>query len=161
MWRLIRCAVEISSAHSREWACSDVMPHLFRVIYLVQYEMLAVPLQEGNGTVARCVPFIFAQVLLSRYTRATPDQFCSKHETSVRAAGVAGRRDFSLRMLSLLIENSFEHRITPYETLFGHVRAQVLRPLGKFATDDATAAYPSITAGDMMQEELKAINLAA
>ncbi|CAM9268060.1 unnamed protein product [Ectocarpus sp. 4 AP-2014] len=47
-------------------------------------------------------------------------------------------------------------------TCFGHVASdQVLRPLGKFATEEALAEYPSITAGDMMQEELKAINLAA
>lgn len=39
--------------------------------------------------------------------------------------------------------------------------SQVLRPLGKFATDEAVASYPSMTAGDMMQEELRAINLAA
>lgn len=41
------------------------------------------------------------------------------------------------------------------------MHAQVLRPLGKFSTEEALAQYPSITAGDMMQEELKAINLAA
>ena len=39
--------------------------------------------------------------------------------------------------------------------------AQDLRPLGKFATDEALGEYPPIKAGDMMQEELKAINLAA
>ena len=38
---------------------------------------------------------------------------------------------------------------------------QVLRPLGRFATEEATALYPAITAGDMMQEELRAINLGA
>lgn len=36
---------------------------------------------------------------------------------------------------------------------------QVLRPLGGFATKEAIALYPDITAGDMMQEELRAINL--
>ncbi len=47
-------------------------------------------------------------------------------------------------------------------TCFGHVASdQVLRPLGKFDTDEARGRYPPITAGDMMQEELKAINLAA
>lgn len=47
-------------------------------------------------------------------------------------------------------------------TCFGHVASdQVLRPLGKFDTDEARGQYPPITAGDMMQEELKAINLAA
>lgn len=39
--------------------------------------------------------------------------------------------------------------------------AQDLRPLGKFATDATLGEYPPIKAGDMMQEELKAINLAA
>lgn len=38
---------------------------------------------------------------------------------------------------------------------------QVLRPLGGFATEEATALYPAITAGDMMQEELRAISLAS
>eukprot|EP00752_Nemacystus_decipiens_P011069 g9835.t1 len=47
-------------------------------------------------------------------------------------------------------------------TCFGHVASDKdLRPLGKFATDEALAEYPPIKAGDMMQEELKAINLAS
>ncbi|CAN0555158.1 unnamed protein product [Ectocarpus sp. 12 AP-2014] len=40
-------------------------------------------------------------------------------------------------------------------TCFGHVASD------QFATEEALAEYPPITAGDMMQEELKAINLAA
>eukprot|EP00904_Undaria_pinnatifida_P009792 jgi/Undpi1/5943/HiC_scaffold_2.g01217.m1 len=47
-------------------------------------------------------------------------------------------------------------------TCFCHVASdQVLRPLGGFATEEATALYPAITAGDMMQEELRAISLAS
>lgn len=38
---------------------------------------------------------------------------------------------------------------------------KVLRALGKFATEEATALYLAITAGDMMQEELRFINLGA
>ncbi|CAM9649512.1 unnamed protein product, partial [Sphacelaria rigidula] len=47
-------------------------------------------------------------------------------------------------------------------TCFGHVASdKVLRPLGTFATEETLAKYPPISAGDMVQEELRAINLAA
>ena len=46
-------------------------------------------------------------------------------------------------------------------TLFGHVAsAQVLRPLGAFATEESLRRYPPMTAGEQVMSVLKKINLA-
>lgn len=46
-------------------------------------------------------------------------------------------------------------------TLFSHVASDnVLQPLGPFATEEALSKYPPIKAGDHVQKELSAINLA-
>lgn len=39
------------------------------------------------------------------------------------------------------------------------VSSQTLRPLGRFATEESLGLYPPTSAGDMVQEELQAINL--
>ena len=46
-------------------------------------------------------------------------------------------------------------------TLFSHIQSdQLLQPLGAFATPKTNAMYPVKSAGDQVQEELAAINLA-
>lgn len=46
-------------------------------------------------------------------------------------------------------------------TCFGHIASdQILKPLGRFATPEALAKFPPILAGNQVQKELEAINLA-
>jgi hypothetical protein len=47
-------------------------------------------------------------------------------------------------------------------TLFSQIASdELLRPLEKFATPEAVAAYPPMAAGKYVEEELAAINLRA
>lgn len=47
-------------------------------------------------------------------------------------------------------------------TVFSQIASdEILRPLGKFATAEAKAAYPETISGQYVEQELEAINLKA